>query len=108
MNKKMKIGIITYHSAYNFGSVLQAAATQYAVNKLGYETEILNYRMESQYDFYKLSRKKGIKSIIKKLLYGKKIKELEERELRFEKFITEKMHSNHLFISHTYLALTLV
>ncbi|WP_294157302.1 polysaccharide pyruvyl transferase family protein [uncultured Clostridium sp.] len=88
----MKIGIITYHSAYNFGSVLQAAATQYAVNKLGYETEILNYRMESQYDFYKLSRKKGIKSIIKKLLYGKKIKELEERELRFEKFITEKMN----------------
>ena len=24
------------------------------------------------------------------------------------KFITEKIHSNHLFISHTYLALTLV
>ena len=25
---KKKIGIITYHSAYNFGSVLQAYATQ--------------------------------------------------------------------------------
>ncbi len=87
----MKVGIITYHSAYNFGSVLQALATQQAVNKLGYETEILNYRMASQYDFYMLSRKKGIKSNIKKLLYGKKIKELEKRELRFEKFIKEKM-----------------
>ena len=40
-----KVGIITYHSAYNYGSVLQAYATQVAVKKLGFDAEIINYRM---------------------------------------------------------------
>ena len=41
----MKIGIITYHSAYNFGSVLQAYATQQILETLGVdmidESEVL-------------------------------------------------------------------
>lgn len=40
-----KVGVITYHSAYNFGSVLQAYATQKVVQELGYEVKIINYRM---------------------------------------------------------------
>lgn len=43
------IGIITDHSAYNFGSVLQAYATEKALEYLGYNAQILYYRMQSQY-----------------------------------------------------------
>lgn len=39
----MKVGLITYHSAYNFGSVLQAYATQEIITKLGHRVEIINY-----------------------------------------------------------------
>lgn len=46
-----KVGIITYHSAYNYGSVLQAYATQVAVKKLGFDAEIINYRMREQKKF---------------------------------------------------------
>lgn len=39
-----KVGIITYHAAYNYGSVLQAKATQEVVQKLGHEAQIIDYR----------------------------------------------------------------
>ena len=49
-----KIGVITYHSAYNFGSVLQAYATQESIEKIGYSVEIVNYRMKSQNKYYSM------------------------------------------------------
>lgn len=39
----MKVKIITRHAVANYGSILQAFATQKAVEKLGYESEIINY-----------------------------------------------------------------
>ena len=64
-----KVGLITYHSAYNFGSTLQALATQKAIEKLGYECEIINYRMNEQKKYYSLYRTSyGIKILIKDLL----------------------------------------
>lgn len=85
--KKMNVGIITYHSAYNFGSVLQALATQHVVRELGYDAKIINYRMKSQYDFYQIKRKKGLKAAIKRFLYGFRYNDMLEREFIFEDFI---------------------
>ena len=39
-----KVGIITFHAAHNYGSMLQAYALQQTVLKLGYECEIINFR----------------------------------------------------------------
>lgn len=39
----MKIGIITMHRVLNIGSVLQAYATQRAFEKLGYDSELIDY-----------------------------------------------------------------
>ena len=39
----MKIGIITMHRVKNIGSVLQAYATQRAFEKLGYDSELVDY-----------------------------------------------------------------
>lgn len=41
-----KIGILTYHSGYNYGACLQAFALQTTLNKLGYENEIINFETE--------------------------------------------------------------
>lgn len=39
----MKVKIITRHAVANYGSILQAYATQKAIKKLGHEAEIINY-----------------------------------------------------------------
>lgn len=40
----MKIGIITFHCAHNYGAVLQAYALQEQLVDLGYDVEVINYR----------------------------------------------------------------
>ena len=50
----MQIGMMTFHASYNFGSVWQAFSLQYTVNSLGYNCEIINYRMKSQKNKYSL------------------------------------------------------
>lgn len=48
----MKIGIITYHAAHNFGSMLQAYALKTYLTNEGYEVEILNFRSSKQKAMY--------------------------------------------------------
>ena len=43
----MKIGILTYHYTPNIGATLQAFALQKAIQKLGYDCEIIDYRCEN-------------------------------------------------------------
>ena len=87
-----KIGIITYHAAYNYGSVLQAYATQIAVNSLGYDSEIINYRMKEQRKIYKLYRTQyGIKTFLKDLMQLPVQAERKQRIRKFETFINSKM-----------------
>ena len=40
----MKIGILTFHCAHNFGAILQAYALQEQIRLLGHEVSIINYR----------------------------------------------------------------
>lgn len=42
------IGIITYHHSYNYGTILQAYATQLLVEKKGYKTEFIDYQQKNQ------------------------------------------------------------
>lgn len=87
-----KIGIITYHSAYNYGSVLQAYATQKMVNKIAGDSEIVNYRMKEQKAFYSLYRTKyGVKTLITDLLQLPVHKKRKRRAEKFEKFINNEL-----------------
>jgi len=45
----MKVGIITFHWATNYGAVLQTYALQEALRALGHDVEIINYK-PTQYD----------------------------------------------------------
>lgn len=88
----MRVGIITFHGSHNHGSVLQAYATQKTVEELGYESEIINFRMESQKRYYSLYPKKyGIRMLGQDILmlpfHGKRAR----RAKKFEDFMG-KMH----------------
>lgn len=84
----MKVGLITYHSAYNFGSVLQALATQVAVEELGHDVTIINYRPISQKHFYAIvNYHNGIKRFVKSVLRLNNLKGLLLRKQRYEKFM---------------------
>lgn len=86
------VGIITYHAAYNFGSMLQAYALQEAIKKLGCNSKIINYRMREQKEFYReIRRKYGLKTFVLDCLRLGEHKSRKIRAEKFETFIKERM-----------------
>ena len=85
-----KTGILTYHSAYNYGSALQALATQKAVSSFSTETEIINYRMNSQKSIYTLYRTSfGLKTFAKDILQLPIHSKRKQRAEKFETFFNQ-------------------
>lgn len=56
MKSIKKIGTITFHNSYNYGSVLQAFALQTFLKKEGYQSEIIDFEFGKDYRQYKLFR----------------------------------------------------
>lgn len=56
---KKRVGIITFHAAYNYGSMLQAYALQQTISHMGISCEIINFRSQRQKDMYRLDFAKG-------------------------------------------------
>lgn len=86
------IGIITYHHHYNYGTMLQAYALQKYISLMGYDAELINFKIVKHLSFldmlklrlsrlpvYMVQHKKYISIALAK-------KELKERELLFESF----------------------
>lgn len=48
----MRIGILTFHNAHNYGAVLQAYALRTKLRKMGHDANILNYRNQKIEDSY--------------------------------------------------------
>ena len=70
----MKIGILTFHSSHNCGSMLQAFALQYILqNRFNQECEIINYSNRTSKNMYGLIdlrlNKAGIKNNINRLRF---------------------------------------
>ena len=86
---KKRVGIITYHAAYNIGSVLQAYATQEIIKDIGYEPLIINYRLKSQKEYYiPLYRTHfGYKKFLKDIEMMPVARARKERTNNFEQFI---------------------
>lgn len=95
----MKIGILTFHCAHNYGAVLQCYATQEFLRSRGYDVEVINYRPEYLLKPYKLVALERFK--IKSPILLLKILVIEtfifcDRFKRFRKF--EKFINKHLNI----------
>ena len=54
----MKIGILTYHRAINYGAVLQCYALYTTLHKMGHDVEIIDYRPETIERYRNIFRKK--------------------------------------------------
>lgn len=85
----MKIGIITFHRALNYGAVLQAYALQQFLDRIGIENEIIDYRCSYIEDFYKPIKETPFSNpamFAKEVVYSSK-NILKRR--RFEEFILQ-------------------
>ncbi len=98
----MKIGIITFQRAQNYGAVLQAFALKTYLKSLGHEVSVVDYRSAAIEDGYKIfDLRKLIVKNPKKLIYRnlKFIRTLStsiKRSKAFNKFILD-----HLSLSST-------
>lgn len=104
----MKIGIITFNSAHNYGAVLQAWATQTYLEKQGYQAEIINLRLNVIDNVYKMAVKKKYSSnryinaavnrarVMKRCVFQM---EKYKRYRSFERFINEKLHVTKVYKS---------
>lgn len=68
----MRVGIITFQHANNYGAILQAYALQTAVKKYGHECDVIAYKseyIEKPYSFSQLKRKGLVQYVIGTLGY---------------------------------------
>lgn len=62
----MKVGIITFHRAWNYGAVLQCYALQQAIKDLGHDVMVIDYRQPAIEKCYQAFSLKGsIKALLK-------------------------------------------
>lgn len=80
-----KVGILTFHGAHNYGSVLQSYASVMTLRRLGYAPEIVNLRNQAQIDAYRIFQKGDgtVRRAFKLLIYP----QLKSRFRKFEYFI---------------------
>ncbi len=67
----MRVGVITFHRAINYGAALQTYALQKTLLRLGVDAELIDYRCEHMERIYKLIggfKQKTIKQIIRNLI----------------------------------------
>ena len=90
----MKVGIIIFHRAINYGAVLQAYALQTVIKKLGHNVEMIDYRctlLENQYSAYQaIKNSKSLKYTI--YLFLKKLYPMVKKKINVEKFIDKYLN----------------
>lgn len=98
----MKIGILTFHCAHNYGAVLQCYATQEFLKSKGYEVEIINYRPEYLLEPYRIFSTKKILSknpvrTIKNIIFLLLTFVIKAKRWKgFERFINNKLNISNI------------
>lgn len=85
----MKIGILTFHCAHNYGAVLQCYALQEILKNIGHEVEVINYTpsyLTKEYKtfYWKRYVSKNPYTLVKRVL--SEIKLLNKRKERYNAF----------------------
>jgi len=91
----MKIGIITFHASFNYGSMLQAYALQSVLKNMGHNVEIINFRSKEQKRLYKHPLNLNgmpIKTKIARILLFKRTCALINRWNKFDEFLNEDLN----------------
>lgn len=92
----MKLGILTFHCAHNYGAVLQCYALQEYLKSLGHEVYVIDYRPDYLVDFYKKYKREywfegtnKLKAIIRESI---RIPYRGVRYKAFQRFIDSHLH----------------
>ena len=94
----MKTGLVTFYHIHHYGALLQAAATQRAVESLGAECEILDYYVNQDNALFR--KPTGLGSLAADTHTALHYKALESRYQRFEQFSRDHLRiSGHRFES---------
>ncbi len=96
----MKVALLSFHNAYNYGAALQAYALQCAVEKYGVACEYLNYQNEYRQHAYDMkfqfrhavTEKKAVNAA--KAFVGMPI--MASRAKKFEEFFEKHLHVTNL------------
>lgn len=93
----MKIGIITFHASFNYGSMLQAYALQTFLERMGNDVEIINFRSQRQKNMYpkplRFSSYQSFKQSVKRiLLEPSSISHLYKKWHLFDEFFNTHLH----------------
>ena len=91
----MDFNIVTFHTAYNYGALLQAYALKEYSSSLGYKSGIYDYR-----PFYMKSYN-GLKGKVTKLIEAKDKDVRSRMRKRFDEFSDEFLGLNTDTISNT-------
>lgn len=83
----MKIGILTYHRAYNYGAFLQAFALKSFLEEIGHQVSFVDYWPYDHENLYSLwDKTDNQKSFFRNLILALK------RSLRHKRFLTAQQH----------------
>lgn len=92
-----KIGIVTFHTALNYGAIMQTYALQTYLNNIGIENVIVDYKsdfIQKCYSPFYIADGKVLNAFIRGICFGRNIR---KRQREFEKFI-----QNYLCCSRAY------
>ena len=94
----MKAGLVTFYHIHHYGALLQAAATERAVESLGGECEIIDYYVNQNNDLFR--KPTGVGSAAADVHTALHYKALRDRYQRFERFSRDYLRiSGHRFES---------
>lgn len=94
-----KIGILTYHTGYNYGASLQNFALQNIIKKLGYDVETINFETEEfvanrEMFSRRPKRAKELIKVVSRIPYRSSLK---KRQNLFDKFTNECLVISSLY-----------
>lgn len=98
---KLKVGILTFHKAYNYGACLQTYALQKAIDKFGFLSEVIDYQNQHFFEIHKISRFCRVKYIFQNIpllfkpmaLFGKLrfFLDLKIKYIKYDNFIKNNL-----------------
>ena len=97
----MKIAIITLHRVYNYGSALQAYATQTVFERAGYEAEVIDYITEqrTKKQIMKTAAAGSNKGMSSTAYRFFKMFSVLLKEMTFGKFVKKNLHLTKQYIT---------
>lgn len=101
----MKVGILTYHRANNYGAYLQAYALTMKVRSLGYEAEIIDYDMKCAEERYKVHNRNPIRWYNENIRRNMFKYELRNLPVSKESLVSDSISDFEKFIANRYDAI---